>query len=142
MNVAYWGTLALHFVLNANCSVLLQLQLTESNGAFPFKPTVLALYIELLKLAVTLGLLIHEEGGCSAIWPKLRKSKGVVRYLVPAVLYSVVNNGGVFVMLYLQPLEAVLLGQLRVVFTMYGTFRLNFHRFDRFELDLRGHTQP
>ena len=22
------------------------------------------------------------------------------------------------------------------------TFRLNFHRFDRFELDLRGHTQP
>ena len=24
---------------------------------------------------------------------------------------------------------------------MYGTFRLNFHRFDRFELDLRGHTQ-
>ena len=25
---------------------------------------------------------------------------------------------------------------------VYGTFRLNFHRFDRFELDLRGHTQP
>ena len=25
---------------------------------------------------------------------------------------------------------------------MYGTFRLNFHRFDRLELDLRGHTQP
>ena len=25
---------------------------------------------------------------------------------------------------------------------MYGTSRLNFHRFDRFELDLRGHTQP
>ena len=25
---------------------------------------------------------------------------------------------------------------------MYGTFRLNFHRFDRFELDLRGYTQP
>ena len=24
----------------------------------------------------------------------------------------------------------------------YGTFRLNFHRFDRFELDLRGYTQP
>ena len=24
----------------------------------------------------------------------------------------------------------------------YGTFRLNFHRFDRVELDLRGHTQP
>ena len=24
----------------------------------------------------------------------------------------------------------------------YGTFRLNFHRFDHFELDLRGHTQP
>ena len=24
----------------------------------------------------------------------------------------------------------------------YGNFRLNFHRFDRFELDLRGHTQP
>ena len=24
----------------------------------------------------------------------------------------------------------------------YGTFRPNFHRFDRFELDLRGHTQP
>ena len=24
----------------------------------------------------------------------------------------------------------------------YGTFRHNFHRFDRFELDLRGHTQP
>ena len=24
----------------------------------------------------------------------------------------------------------------------YGTFRLNFHRFDRFELDLRWHTQP
>ena len=24
----------------------------------------------------------------------------------------------------------------------YGTFRLNFHRFDRFELDLLGHTQP
>ena len=23
-----------------------------------------------------------------------------------------------------------------------GTFRLNFHRFDRFELHLRGHTQP
>ena len=23
---------------------------------------------------------------------------------------------------------------------MYGTFRLNFHRFDRFELDLRGCT--
>ena len=23
----------------------------------------------------------------------------------------------------------------------YGTFRLNFHHFDRFELDLRGHTQ-
>ena len=22
---------------------------------------------------------------------------------------------------------------------MYGTFRLNFHHFDRFELDLRGH---
>ena len=26
--------------------------------------------------------------------------------------------------------------------TGYGTFRLNFHRFDRFELDLRGFTQP
>ena len=25
---------------------------------------------------------------------------------------------------------------------VYGTFRLNFDRFDRFELDLRGHTQP
>ena len=25
---------------------------------------------------------------------------------------------------------------------LYGTFWLNFHRFDRFELDLRGHTQP
>ena len=25
---------------------------------------------------------------------------------------------------------------------LYGTFRLNFHRFHRFELDLRGHTQP
>ena len=25
---------------------------------------------------------------------------------------------------------------------MYVTFRLNFHRFDRFKLDLRGHTQP
>ena len=24
----------------------------------------------------------------------------------------------------------------------YGTFNLNFHRFDPFELDLRGHTQP
>ena len=24
----------------------------------------------------------------------------------------------------------------------YGTFRLNFHRFDRFELDLRGYTPP
>ena len=24
----------------------------------------------------------------------------------------------------------------------YGTFRLNFHRFDHFELDLRGHAQP
>ena len=24
----------------------------------------------------------------------------------------------------------------------YGTFRLIFHRFDRFELDLRGPTQP
>ena len=24
---------------------------------------------------------------------------------------------------------------------VYGTFRLNFHHFDRFELDLRGHTQ-
>ena len=24
----------------------------------------------------------------------------------------------------------------------YGTFRLNFHHFDRFELDLRGYTQP
>ena len=24
----------------------------------------------------------------------------------------------------------------------YGTFRLNFHRFDRFKLDLRGYTQP
>ena len=24
----------------------------------------------------------------------------------------------------------------------YDTFRPNFHRFDRFELDLRGHTQP
>ena len=23
---------------------------------------------------------------------------------------------------------------------VYGTFRLNFHHFDRFELDLRGHT--
>ena len=26
--------------------------------------------------------------------------------------------------------------------TRYGTFRLNFHRFDRFELDLRGRAQP
>ena len=25
---------------------------------------------------------------------------------------------------------------------LYGSFRLNFHRFDLFELDLRGHTQP
>ena len=25
---------------------------------------------------------------------------------------------------------------------LYGTFRHNFHRFDRLELDLRGHTQP
>ena len=25
---------------------------------------------------------------------------------------------------------------------VYGTFRLNFHRFDRFELGVRGHTQP
>ena len=29
-----------------------------------------------------------------------------------------------------------------VVQYWYGTFRLNFHRLDRFELDLRGHTQP
>ena len=27
-----------------------------------------------------------------------------------------------------------------VVATMYGTFRLNFHRFDRIKLDLHGHT--
>ena len=27
-------------------------------------------------------------------------------------------------------------------FIVYGTFQLNFHRFDRFELDLRGRTQP
>ena len=27
-------------------------------------------------------------------------------------------------------------------YSRYGTFRLNFHRFDRFEPDLRGHTQP
>ena len=26
--------------------------------------------------------------------------------------------------------------------TGYGTFRLNFHRFDRLELALRGNTQP
>ena len=116
--VAHWAAVALHFVLNANCSVLLQLQLNESNGTFPFKPTVLALYIELLKLGVTLGLLVLEEGGFSSILPKLRKSKGVMRYLVPAVLYSVVNNGGVLAMLYLQPLEAMMLGQLRVVFTV------------------------
>ena len=25
---------------------------------------------------------------------------------------------------------------------MYGTFRIDFHRFDWFKLDLRGHTQP
>ena len=25
--------------------------------------------------------------------------------------------------------------------SLYGTFQLNFHRFDRFELDLRGRTQ-
>ena len=25
---------------------------------------------------------------------------------------------------------------------VYVTFRLNFHRFDRFELDPRGHTRP
>ena len=25
---------------------------------------------------------------------------------------------------------------------VYGTFRLNFHHFDWFKLDLRGHTQP
>ena len=30
----------------------------------------------------------------------------------------------------------------RVRWSRYGTFRLNFHRFDWFELDLRGHTQP
>ena len=30
----------------------------------------------------------------------------------------------------------------RTLSDLYGTFRLNFHRFDRFELDLRGHTQP
>ena len=29
-----------------------------------------------------------------------------------------------------------------VAIVRYGTFRLNFHRFDRFELDLRGRTQP
>ena len=27
------------------------------------------------------------------------------------------------------------------VWAMYGNFRLNLHRFDRFQLDLRGHTQ-
>ena len=31
---------------------------------------------------------------------------------------------------------------LAAAIRMYGTFRLNSHRFDRFELDLRGHTQP
>ena len=31
---------------------------------------------------------------------------------------------------------------LRSVPDEYVTFRLNFHRFDRFELDLRGYTQP
>ena len=29
-----------------------------------------------------------------------------------------------------------------IAVSMYGTFRLNFHRFDRFELDLRGYTPP
>ena len=33
-------------------------------------------------------------------------------------------------------------GTRRVFRRMYGTFRLNFHRFDRFKLDPRGHTQP
>ena len=27
------------------------------------------------------------------------------------------------------------------LYSVYGTFRLNFHRLDRFDLDLRGHTQ-
>ena len=42
---------------------------------------------------------------------------------------------------YATGLVLVILSLLNV-FSGYGTFRLNSHRFDRFELDFRGHTQP
>ena len=41
-----------------------------------------------------------------------------------------------------QVLSALAAEYSRADVPVYGTFRLNFHRFDWFELDLRGHTQP
>ena len=62
-------------------------------AAFLFRPSPCPsrahhniIHIFYMVLKNTLGLVIHEEGGCPTIWPKLRKSKGVMRYLVPAVL--------------------------------------------------------
>ena len=56
-----------------------------------------------------------------------------VTFLRPFSVFRAVRDGA----------EAQLaLDVLKAARALYGTFRLNFHRFDRFELDLRGHTQP
>ena len=65
-------------------------------------------------------------------------------------------GGPGFDMLAMECLEALLMAMQRrirylrdrhfydrlPVEAQYGIFRRNFHRFDRFELDLRGHTRP
>lgn len=118
-----WGSVATHFFLNANNSVLLKILLRSSGGQFPFRPTLLALYIELCKLLVSVVMIIREEDGSFTaayreVIVSLRHQRQSARYIVPAFLYTIVNNGGVFVMLYLSPIEAILTGQLRIVFTV------------------------
>ena len=72
---------------------------------------------------------------------KLPATRGLITAQGPQEFNITATSGGVTI-----TLADVVFGDVWVCSGQsnmaYGTFRLNFHRFDRFEPDLRGHTQP
>eukprot|EP00040_Diaphanoeca_grandis_P031887 m.191831 g.191831 ORF g.191831 m.191831 type:complete len:354 (+) comp32446_c1_seq2:237-1298(+) len=122
----WWTTFTAHASLNANNAILAEL--TKVDGVFPFQPALLALAIELCKFGITLVLAIAEK---TSTYPRplhrvltevfASGFRDIAVYAIPAVLYAISNNGAILLFLYLSPQEVMLIGQLRVVFTVLLT---------------------
>ena len=77
---------------------------------------------------------VHSPAINTMLTLEARVRRGIEDKLDMAYVASLVVSSDNGTLHFYQPVVGTLLG--------YGTFRLNFHHFDRFELDLRGHTQP